>query len=246
MKKYVIPTLQSMVIGFIFYSYLLTIGKIYYTESSSTNLLLTAVLLAGLYGIFTTISVYSLQFLTLLVFKNKFSRHKTEVRMMLFAIGVASLYAQISLGQAVFGYQTNILPLSYAVFGFILLGFGAYFYSHDGLEKVEVITFGANVDTAKDCTEHYNSGVAVKNLDELKWALKKYKTRHFILIDLSEEDVTKVVKLLSWTVADVSYLYTGEVPLFSDLNVLEWELSHNFDIVSYDELVGSSFYARGL
>ena len=245
MKKYIIPTLKSSVIGIVFYSYLMSLNKITYLESHSSSWITTTTILGALFGVFTTVTIYSAAFVTKLAYKNKYSNHKSEVLAILLVLGIISLYAQVEFGRWILGYDTSILPIAYVLFGFLLPLFAAQFYSDDGLKEVEVIVVGKSITDSKDCVEHYNSGVVTNSLDELQRALKYYKTRHFILIDLTEEEVQNIFKTLAWTVADITYLYTKNKPNFSELSIYEWELSHSFEIREYSYLKIGSFYSRG-
>ncbi len=246
MKTYVIPSLQSFVVGFILYSYLITVKSLHLTEATSYSWLVVITAMSGLYAIFTTISVYLAGYLNLLFFKNKAAKHIVEVLMIIMVLGVFSLYLQISIGQTLFSYRSTVSPLTYVIFGFLLLFFSAYFYSNDYRAEVEVIAYGNEQVASMYVVEHYNSGLVVGSIEELKKAIKSYKTKHFILIDMLEPEVDEVVKLLAWTSADISYLYNDKKPEFTDTKVFEWELSHNFEFMSITDLKLSAIYRRGI
>ncbi len=242
MKKYTLFVFDMFLVNFLLFVYLFTIGKVRVIEGGGNDWFFRSVLLSGISGIMDFIAIVSASVLSVLLFKNKLGKNYVYIYIAGVLLTATAFIFKLQIGNSLFNFQSTIKPVAVIFFSILL----SFFYFVDFYKKVEgkiesvdAIFIGASINQLEKLKPVAGSGASVKNVDELVKLNKTVDSKTLIMVDLSIEEVKRIMVYLTFKDCRVAYLHSSDKtePAFEKLSLEKWYESHEFIVVSFDEFI---------
>ena len=228
----------------VLFAYLFTVGTIKVVEGNGTSWFLPTVYLSLSGIILDSLAIIITGVVLLAVFRNKLKESYLYAYLLATVSMCFSLVAKLWIGETYLDLNNAVEPVAIIFLSAIL----SYSYLIDvykknsgsgDKEEVDMIFVGVSRDQYEKLNKIANSGAIAESVDFLIELNEKVTSKAYVLVDISEMDIKKVMSLLTFQDCRVAYLYTGaEPPKLADKQVKKWKASHDFAFFKYSEFMG--------
>lgn len=244
MKKTTLLLFDAFVFNMVLFAYLFTVGTIKVVEGNGTSWFLPTVYLSLSGIILDSLAIILTGVVLLVVFRNKIEKNYLYAYLLATISMCFSLVAKLWISETYLDINNSVKPMAIVIFA-VIFSFAylinIYKKSSDlsNKKEVDMVFVGVSRDQYEKLNKIAHSGAIAENVDFLVELNEKVTSKAYVLVDLSEMDIKKVMSLLTFQDCRVAYLYTGaEPPKLADKQIKKWKASHDFAFFKYNEFMG--------